>query len=70
MGTEKKALDALVQSGQAWSAKEASELSAREKKEAAKIIKKLNDSGQMESPRGVITRSNNGEELTGWREYC
>ncbi len=47
LDTEKKVLDAFVQSRQALSAKDASELSGLEKKEADKM--KLKDSRQLES---------------------
>ncbi len=51
MDTEKKVLDTFVRSGRPLSAKEASELSGLEKKEVDKAIKKLKDSGQLESPQ-------------------
>lgn len=51
MDNEKKVLDAFQKAGKALSAKEAAELSGVDKKDVDKIIKKLKEADQLDSPK-------------------
>ncbi|HPF21125.1 MAG TPA: MarR family transcriptional regulator [Syntrophomonas sp.] len=51
MENEKKVLVAFKKAGKALSAKEAAELSGVDKKEVDKIIKKMKEADQLESPK-------------------
>lgn len=51
MDKEKSIMDAFEKAGKPLSCKEVSELSGIDKKEVDKVIKKLKDSGQLDSPK-------------------
>ncbi|NLV22542.1 MAG: MarR family transcriptional regulator [Syntrophomonadaceae bacterium] len=51
MDNEKKVLEAFKKAGKALSAKEAAELSGVDKKDVDKIIKKLKQADQLDSPK-------------------
>lgn len=51
MDNEKSVMEAFIKAGKPLSSKEVSELSGVDKKEVDKVIKKLKESGKLDSPK-------------------
>lgn len=51
MDNEKSVMEAFIKAGKPLSSKEVSEMSGIDKKEVDKVIKKLKEAGQLDSPK-------------------